>query len=216
MITTMLPILQALSRKLKEETTDTSSLRIGYGNDTCKHILSLYKFGWSRKKLNLTVVAADQEYDLTVETTDYSPSRGIYEVYLAGIQIFPCDYNNKENESNRFYLTPDNKSIGFTDALDGTEDIDIWYYPEFVGVADTSSTFNVGFPDSLLEALAFYSKALVHGGKRQRFDERNALLDFKNEVDKIIPQEGSAKIKDRPKKVPNFMGYSGFKRTYSM
>lgn len=218
MLTTALPILQLVSRKLKETTTDVTSLRVGYISDSCKHILGIYKWGWSRKKHDLVLTAGVQEYNLSTILTDYSPVRGIFEVYVAGEQIDPVPYNNKDAASTTeqsFYLLPDDKTIGFTVALDGTEDIDIWYYADWVTVTTSTDTFNVSIPETLLEAIALYVKYFVHDGKRQRFDARNALLDYKQEIDTIIPQQGSGKIKGLPRRIYNFFSYMGFKRTYT-
>ena len=218
MITTLLPILDVVSRKLNESATDTTTKRIGYSNDAIRHILSLYKWGWSKKKLDLTVVNGTQEYVLTTEATDYSPVRGIYEVYVGGDKIDPVPYNNKDSVSSStsqyFYLKPDDVTIGFTLDLDGTEDIDIWYYPVWTDAADSTSTLSISIPESMVELIAFYIKYLVHDGRRQRFDARNALLDFKQALDTIIPQQASGKVKDQPRRVYNFFSYLGFKRTY--
>lgn len=218
MITTLLPILNTVSRKLKETTTDTSSRRIGYCNDAIRYILSLYKWGWSKKKLDLTVSATVQEYDLTSQASDYSVVRGIYEVYSGDDQVDPVPYSNRDSVSSSssqyFYLMPDDKTIGFTLDLDGTEDIDIWYYPVWTDVSDSTSTLPISIPDALQECIAFYVKYLVHDGKRQRFDARNALLNFKQALDSIIPQQASGKIKDQPRRVYNYFSYLNFKRTY--
>lgn len=215
MITTLNPILEAVSRKLKESSTDTSLLRIGYVNDAIRYVLGLYKWGWSIKRHQLNVLPNVQEYLLTSEISDYSPIRGIYEVYFGGTKIGPITYNAKSNISSlHFYLKPDNKTIGFTKKIDGTETIEIWYYPEWTDVNSTSTTFSVPIPPSMVELISLYVKYLVHEGKRQRYDSRNALLDFKQALDTLIPQSGSAKIKDQPKRLYNFFSYMGFRRRY--
>jgi len=220
MITTLLPILQATSRKLKESSTDTSSLRIGYTNDAIRYILSVFRWGWSKKKKDLTLVASDQEYVLTTEISDYSVIRGIYEIYDGGDKITPVPYNNTDSVSSSdnqyFYLKPDDITLGFTKTIAGTEDIDIWYYAEWTDVADSTSTLSISIPESMIELIALYIKYLIHDGKRQRFDARNALLDFKQALDTIIPQQASAKIKDQPRRVYNMFSYLGFKRTYKV
>lgn len=220
MLTTILPILQAVSRKLKESSTDTSTIRIGYTNDAIRYILAPYKWGWSIKKLDLTVSAGVQEYVLTTKAPDYSVIRGIFEVYAGGNKIDPVPYNNRNSVSSStkqyFYLKPDDTTIGFTLAISGTEDIDIWYYAEWTDVADPATTISISIPESTVELIALYTKYLVHDGKRQRFDARNTLLDFKQALDTLIPQQGSAKIKDLPRRIYNFFSYLGFKRTYKM
>jgi len=220
MITTLLPILESCSRKLKESMTDVSTLRVGYGNDSCRNLLSLFKFGWSKKKYDLVISVGTQEYDLTSVLTDYSPIRGIYEVYVGGDKIDSLPYNNIDSVSGStsqyFYLKPDDKTIGFTLTLDGTEDIEIWYYAEWVNATSSATTLNISIPDSFTEALALYMKYLVHDGRRQRYDARNALLDFRQQIDTLIPQQGSSKIKDQPRRVFNFFSYLGFKRTYKV
>ena len=220
MITTLLPILQTVSRKLKETTTDTSSLRIGYANDAIRYLLGVYKWGWSRKKKDLVVVAADQEYVLTTEITDYSTIRGIFEIYSGDDKLDPVPFNNTASVSSSteqfFYLKPDDITLGFTLSITGTENIDIWYYAEWTNVADSTSTLSISIPESMIELIALYIKYLIHDGKRQRFDSRNALLDFKQALDTLIPQQASAKIKDQPRRVYNMFSYLGFKRTYKI
>lgn len=220
MITTILPLLQTTSRLLKESTTDTSTLRIGYGNDSIRYLLGLYKWSWSCLSHTLDVDADVQEYDLTTEITDYSVDRGIKEVYVAGSKIVPIAYANRgtvsEGNTQRFYLTPDGKTIGFIKTIDGTEDIDIWAYREHTDVAASGTTLNIPLPDNMRLPVSLYMKALIHSGKRQRNDATNALLEFKQALDSIIPQEGAAKIKDAPPTVGNIFNYTGFKRTYSV
>jgi hypothetical protein len=218
MLTTIYPILQAVSRKLKEDTTDTSTLRVGYTNDAIRYILGLYKWGWSIKKKDLTTISGVQEYDLTSEISDYSVIRGIYEIYSNEEKLDPVPYENKDSVSsntlNYFYLKPDDKTLGFTASITGSENIDIYYYPEWTDVGGYTDTISVPIPESMVELIALYVKHLVHEGKRQRFDSRNALLDFKQALDTLIPQQGSAKIKDKPRRVYNFFSYLGFKRNY--
>jgi len=217
MITTLLPILQSVSRKLKEGATDTSSLRVGYCNDAIRYILGVFKWNWSIKKHDLVVSPGVQEYVLTSQIPNYSTFRGIYEVYFNERKIDPVPYNNKNSVSSLcFYLKPDDVTIGFTKEIDGTEDIDIWYYPEWTDVADATSTLPIPIPESMVELISLYVKHLVHEGKRQRYDSRNALLDFKQVLDTIIPQQGSSKIKDQPKRIYNFFSYTGFRRKYQM
>ena len=222
MVSTMLPLLQTLYRLLKETTTDTSTLRIGYGNDAIRHILSLYKWSWSAKKHDLTVVADDQEYVLSTEITDYSIDRGIKEVYVAGVKISPIDFSRKGDitisptNTQVFYLTPDYRTIGFLKTIDGTEDIDIWAYREHTDVSDTTTSFAITLPDNMRNPVAIYMKSLVHSGKRQRNDATNALLEFKQAIDEARATEASAKIKDAPRTVGNVFTYNNFKRTYTI
>lgn len=218
MITTPESCLAAVSRRLKETVTDTSSLRVGYFNDSGKHILSLYKWGWSRRKHDLDVDDGVQTYDLTSEISDYSPERGIWEVYVGGEKIDPVNYDRRDSAvggtQQKFYLDPTDKTIGFTKDLDGTEDIDIWYYASWTDASLYNSTLTLPLPENILILFALYMKHLVHDGKRQRYDARNALLDFQEVLQNIIAQQGSSKIKDLPRHVPKLYAYTGFKRVY--
>lgn len=217
MITVILPFLDAVSRKLKEPSTDTSVHRVGYVNDAIRHILTLYKWSWSRKKKTLTVVAGKKEYNLTEEISDYSPIRGIFAVYVDDKEIEAIPYDDRDKASSlSFYLKPDVATIGFTFDIDGDENIDIWYYPEWTNVPDHTSTMPISIPESMTELIALYTKYLIHEGKRQRYDARNALLDFKEVLNSLIPQQGSSKIGDYPRLIPKFSLFTRFKRNYKI
>jgi len=67
----------------------------------------------------------------------------------------------------------------------------------------------------MLGAICLLMKAMVHGAKRQRYDERNALVDYKEEIEELVLQDASNKIKDLPQNVPTIFTYNKFNRTYS-
>jgi len=54
----------------------------------------------------------------------------------------------------------------------------------------------------------------VHTAKRQRYDARNSLADFKEKIDGLRPQEASNKALNAPKTVPTVMQYYGIRRNY--
>lgn len=192
---------------------------MSYGNTSVKHILTELKWAWSRKYAILDIDAGVQEYDLTVKITDYSSVRGVYEVYVGGVKLTPIAYDRRENyaetDTQVYYITPDGKSIGFLKTLAGTEVVGIWYYATHTDVALYTTTLNISLPDEIGNLAAHYVKFLVHDGKRQRNDARNAMIDYTDLLDKIRPQDASTKAKDAPKQIPNVMAYHRFRRTYS-
>lgn len=216
MITTIAPICTETSHLLNEGSADTSAKRISYCNRAIRRVLRVRKWNWAKKKHTLDVDAAVQEYDLTTEISDYNPMWGIFEVYIGGEKMNPIDYTQRANTtSNNFYLKPDGVTIGFTNTLDGSEVIDIWYSAGWVNVTASDTAFNISIPEDLLGGICLLIKAMVHGGKRQRYDERNALIDYKEEIGELVLQDASNKIKDLPQNVPTILTYNRIHRSYA-
>lgn len=217
MITTPEPVLQETSNMLNESTTDTSAKRVSYFNRSVRKVISMRKWSWAKKKHDLAVSAGVQEYDLTSVISDYNIQWGIYEVWVGGKKIDPVNYDRRDNiaaSDARFYLTPDNKKLGFTKTIDGTEDIDVWYYQVHVNAANHQASLNIPLPEDIQIAVALYIKHLVHEGKRQRYDSRNAILDFQQVIEELVLQDASNKAKDLPKTVPTVFTYARVRRIY--
>lgn len=218
MTTTPNAILVEASQALNETSTDTSSKRVGYFNSAVRTVLGERKWSWSRKSHTLDTDDGIQEYDLSSEISDFDPERGIYEVYLAGVKIDYVEYSEKDNvssENARWYWKPDGKTIGFTTEFDGTENVVIWYYAIHTNAANSGATLNIPIPEKMHTAIVLQIKALVHNGKRQRYDARNALLDYKEEIEKRILGDASNKGRDVPKVVNNVMRFFRFRRNYN-
>lgn len=219
MITTAQPILAETSQILNESTTDTSSKRIGYFNRSCKKVFSMYRWPWKKRKRTLTVEDGVQEYVLTTQFSDYDVNYGIDSVWVGGVKIGTINHDKKADIDNPdeqvFSLTPDKKSILFEKELDGTETVEIWYYAIHTYVSSANESLTVPIADDVSTAIALYMKHLVHEGKRQRYDSRNALLDFKEEIDTLRPVAASKKIKDAPRVMASPFAYLRHKRTYA-
>lgn len=216
MITTAEPLLQELSEKLNETSTDTSTKRLGYFYESVRQLLNKYKWGWSIKPFTITLLANISEYNLSTLISDYSPSWGIDEVLVGGHVIDPVPFESRSSYSSdtRFYITRDNKTLGFTRVLATTEVVVVNYYARIIRPAEHDDTLNISLPDDIGNAIVLYMKHLVHDGKRQRLDARNALTDWKEELDSLRPQEASQKAKYSPRTVPNVLAASKFRRTY--
>lgn len=216
MITTIASICAETSHLLNEGSSDTSAKRISYGNRSIRRVLRVRKWNWAKKKHTLSVSVGVQEYDLSSVISDYNPMWGIFEVYIGGEKMNPIDYTQRLNTtSNNFYLKPDGVTIGFTNTLDGSEVIDIWYSAGWTNVSASDTVFNVSIPEDMLGAICLLMKAMVHGGKRQRYDERNALIDYKEEIGELVLQDASNKIKDLPQNVPTILTYNRVRRSYA-
>ena len=219
MLTTLQPILIEVSDIMKEATPDYTAQRQRYAVRAVRRILMMKKVKWSLKEKTLTLSAGTQEYDMTSQATDYSPIRGIYEVWNGDTKLDPVNYDRRANvdeDDQLFYLKPDDKTIGFTKAIDGTESYTVHYYATLTAPSTYTDTLNLAIPEEYIVPIALFTKHLIHEGKRQRYDSRNALLDFKQAMDEIIPQAASSKIKDAPKHVPKLFSYTGFRRTYTI
>lgn len=215
MITTAEPVLEKVSSELNEQTDDFSEKRIRYFNTSVKHILSLYKWAWSRKKTTITLTSST-EYDLTTLISDYNVSWGLHSVEDAnGKTIGSIDFSERKEFSSAYMtLTPDNKKLVLTTGFSAGTVLTIWYYAEHQDVAAHTSTLNISIPYSVEEALLLYIQYKVHKGKRQRYDWRNALLDFKEQIDQLRLQEASNKARNKPRIVPNFRAQFGLTRKY--
>ena len=192
MITTAQPILAETSNILNESSTDTSTKRLSYFNRSCKKVFGIARWPWRKRKGTLDTDPGIQEYDLKTEFTDYDVQAGIESVWVGGEKILPMNYDRKADvdtpATQKFYLTPDNRSIGFIKALDGTETVEIWYYAIHTYISASGESLVISIPDDISTAVAQYMKFLVHDGKRQRYDARNALLDFKEEIHTLRPK----------------------------
>lgn len=219
MITTAEPFLQELSSVLNEGSFDTSTKRVRIFNRSARHTFDAHKWSFKRQKIDLVTENGVQEYDLTsddiVANGNYDALAGIYEVWNGNEQIDPIDYDVKNSSLvQKFYLTPDNKKIGFTKDIDGTEEYDIWIYTQHKDVTSYGESLKTPIPESFKTAIVTHMKHLVHDSKRQRYDARNAIIDYQEQIGKLILKEGSNKARHLPKTIRNIFQYTGFRRSY--
>jgi len=215
MLTTPADFLAETSQLLNESATDTSVKRIGYFNRAMRRVKRMRKWSWNKKSHTLSVSAGVQSYDLTSVISDYNLQWGIYEVYIGGEKVTPSDYSRLSSVSGTsFGVSPDGKTITFTNTLDGSEDVVIWYSPRHTKATASDSTLSPSVPEDMLGPVCLLMKSYVHDGKRQRNDARNALLDFKEEIEEAILQDSAHKIKDLPHTLPNPLVYNRVRRTY--
>jgi len=214
MITTPRPVLKAISERLNESDTDVSDKRLGIFDQALHHHLNQYKWKWARKSGNLTVEAGTTEYSLLTAFTDYNITWGIDSVSI-GDQIYPVEYEDRAFFiSQHFTLTPDKKTIIFTKDVD-TGTVPIWYYAEHTDVSAPDETLAISIPEAHLAAVVLYAKHLVHDGKRQRNDARNAILDYQEVVEQLALQNGSTNAKYLTKTRRNPLQFAGIRRTYA-
>lgn len=216
MITTPQKVLDACSRSLNEGTTDVTAKRIGIFNDAMHHVLAQYKWEWARKYHALNADDGETTFVLSTEITDYDITWGIHQVDFTD-RMFPVFYEDRATfHSERFTLTPDKKQIIFTKAFTGNGNtVGIWYYAEHTDVTAAGTTLSVPIPEAYLNLVAKYMKYLVHDGKRQRNDARNAILDFQEILEQSTMKNASQKAKDLPMVMRSPLAYAGFRRTYA-
>lgn len=217
MITTPQKVLNKVSAKVNELTTITSGQRFEFLNLSVQALLDYSKWKFAKKKHTLTVVAADQEYDLTSEISDYNPLWGVDIIYVGGEQIYPKPYEDKALYTNvqSFCFLPDEKSIYFTKALDGTEVIEIWYFQRHIDVDETTDALNVSLPEATMKGITLYMKHLIHDAKRQRNDARNAILDFQEAMEELTMQSASKKAKHSSNAIRSPLQHVGAVRNYA-
>lgn len=215
MITTIEPVLQKISFKLNEGSTDTTAKRISAAVDGVRMLLTEAKFNWAKKTYTLTTTSGIQEYNLETLISDYNQLWGLDSVWVGGKKFSPLTTDQKSQvASSAVYLSEDVKTLGFFDTIDGTETVSVVYYATFETPTTSSSTLNISIPEDALEAIALAAKAVIHDGKRQRYDARNALIDYQAAKEKVVMQNASNKMRDLPKVITPMMAYRRFSRSY--
>lgn len=221
MITTIAPIITETSGILNELTEQSESKRLTLVNRAIRATILKFKFKFRIKSVNLSVVSASQEFDLTsssvIASEDYDETSGIYEVYLEGstTPLAPVDYADRGLVVSGYYLTPDRKTLGFTSEVEYPSTVKVYYLASHKNVAATTDTLNVKLPDAALEPICTYVGYLVHKGKRQRNDARNAILEFQEQVEELRMKDASGGQKYLTKQIKSPFGYTGFRRVYT-
>jgi len=220
MITTPNSFLEEVSSVLNETTTDTSAKRVNIFNRSARFTVNKYKFNFRIKSVTLPFANGTQEYDLTdavnIPDNDYDMNSRIYQVWNGTEEIYPVSYDRKSFYTNeqRFYLSPDDTSIGFTKDIEGTETYVLYYWATFKNASSYNSTLNIPIPEDFIIPIGTYMKHLVHESKRQRYDSRNAILDYQEQMKALILKFTSAKTNKMPRTIPSFWDYTSFKRSY--
>jgi len=215
MITTIEPVLQKISYKLNEGSTDTTAKRISAAVDGVRQLLTEAKFNWAKKTYTLTTTSGVQEYNLETLISDYNQLWGLDSVWVGGKKFTPLSADQKSQvASSAVWLSEDAKTLGFFDTIDGTESVEVIYYATFITPANSTETLNISIPEDALDAITLAAKAVIHDGKRQRFDARNALIDYQAAKEKVVMMNASNKMRDLPKRVTPLMGYVRYQRNY--
>lgn len=196
MITTPEEILRSVSYSLGEATPDFSPARINFFNRAYQFYLGINTWSFKIKKYTLTTTSSD-EYDLTSLIPDYSQPDGVYAVKnSSGKLIEPVSFEDKDlpeyQNKQRYYITPDGKSIGFTTFTAG-DVFTIYYYAVLIKATSYNSSLNIPIPEMHKEPIVTYTEFLIHKRKRQRNDARNCMLDFKDQLEEIKPKDAKLK-----------------------
>lgn len=218
MLTTAQPFLQAVSNELGESSINTDSVRIGYFNRSVEEFFSKHPFKFRIKKYDLNSTGAG-EYDLISLISDYDVSHGVYMVENSNGKVFePIDYSERKYFDNpdvesftyKYYLTPNRKSVGFPVDTSGSVYV-IHYYAIHTNVSDPSTTLTVSIPEYCLRPITTLMLYRVYQRKRQRYDARNMLLDFKEQLEEaIFADSKSNKIGFIPKTIPSVRRLLGY------
>lgn len=200
MITTARSILTEVSSILGETPVNVSNIRFDYFNRAVNFYFSKHPFKFRIKSYDLTTTS-DKEYDLIAKINDYDPTFGVYLVEDSdGTQLEPIDFSERNSyygNEPAYYLTPDKKTIGFT-SIESGKTYKIYYYAYHLSVSDPDSALNVPIPQTHISAIIHRILFYVYQRRRQRHDARNAMLDFKEELEENISAEG------REKRIGNF------------
>jgi hypothetical protein len=201
LITTAEPILKKASARLNEKTVVTDSNRLSFFNQAADHVVGYSKWDWAKKEATITLTLNQTTVDLEAEISDYNSMWGL------------SDEESDYDDSIKISLSRDNKTLSILqDVAAGTE-LKVWYYQSHVDVTSATATLNIPFPKEMTTALVLYIKHLVHDGKRQRNDARNAILDYQEVMEELVVQGASKKSSSKPKQIQHPL--SGYRRTYA-
>lgn len=201
LITTAEPILIKASARLNEATVVATTNRLSYFNQAVDQVISYSKWPWAKKKGVITLTLNQTEVDLDSEFSDYNPSWGL------------DDAESDEDNAIKTSLSKDNETLNILQNVAAGDQLTLWYYQSHIDVSDKTTVLNIGIPKDVARAVVLYIKHLVHDGKRQRNDARNAILDYQEVMEELVMQGASKKSASKPKRIPHPM--ANFKRTYA-
>lgn len=201
LITTAEPVLKRASARLNEKNVVTDANRMSYFNQAADHVIGYSKWDWAKKEVTLTLTLNQTTVDLEDEIADYNS--------MWGLSDDASDYD----DTVKVKLSEDNKTLNILQDVAAGTQLKLWYYQSHTDVTSSTTTLSVPFPKEMMTALVLYIKHLVHDGKRQRNDARNAILDYQEVMEELVVQGASKKSSSKPKQIPHPL--SGFRRTYA-
>lgn len=205
MYSTALPFLQNVSNELGEASTILTAERIGFFNSSVEQFYSDYLFRF-RVKIYSLALDGSSEYNLSTLISDYDSGDGVYLIVDENeVPIDPIDIKDKGTTFNKvkYYIFPNKSIIGFT-SDDGNKTYKIYYYARHIYVSTESETLNVSIPQYAKRPIVSLILSRVYRRKRQRYDERNILLNYKEELSSAIAKDSrSGAIGSFPKIIPS-------------
>lgn len=201
LITTAEPILKRVSARLNEKSVVIDTNRLSFFNQAADHVIGYSKWDWAKNQATIVLTENQTTVDLETAISDYNSMWGL------------ADDQSDYDDSISISLSEDNKTLNILqDVAAGTE-LKLWYYQSHTDVTSATAELLVPFPKEMITALVLYIKHLVHDGKRQRNDARNAILDYQEVMEELVVQGASKKSSSKPKQIQHPL--SGYRRTYA-
>lgn len=212
--------LSDLSKELGETNTNTGTRRIQHYNDAVVDFANDRKWAFLVKEnTELSTVSGDQSYAIPAAVlADWRSPGAIKEITLGDGEtpIKPIDWDQRGDArfdgKNYFYINPEETTIYFKVAIDAVYTVHIHYYYIPARTTDTTSgTFPI--PDRYRKAVALLAAAYVQWS-RYLDQQGNRLFNLYAKMVGGIAQQQSERHNYKPRSLPHYLHYRGFRRTY--
>lgn len=215
----MITVLEGLndtSRKLNENTVVQTTLRKGLYADAVEYFCNFKKWKFLLKEDDSLTTTSSRTYSITTITDIRFPG-GIKEITIgdSGLAILPIDWEDRNNEQYtnelRFYVTPDEASIVFTQDVTAGETIHIWYYQ--VPSRKTENTDTYPIPQRYRGALGELAAAYVQYARYLDAQADKKYNLFLRQLE-TIENNQTERNYGNPKKFGNYLQRINFRRIY--
>jgi len=212
--------LSDLSKELGETNTNTNTRRIQHYNDAVVDFANERKFPFFVKEnTELATVSGDQDYAIPAAVlADWRSPGAIKEITLDDdtTPIKPIDWDQRDDPrydgKNYFYINPEETRIYFKATISAvyTVHIHYWYIPARTTDLEAGS---FPIPDRYRKAVAVLAAAYVQWS-RYLEQQGNRLFNLYVKLVGGIAIQQSERHKYKPRSLPHYLQWRGFKRTY--
>lgn len=213
--------LSDLSKELGETTTNTTARRIGHYNDAIVDFFNERKWPFSVKEnTDLSTVVGTQSYSIPAAVlADWRSPGAIKEITIGDSEdpIKPIDWEERNNTAfdnkNYFYINPEETTIYFKCEITAASTVHIHYHHIPARITDTESSDTFPLPDRYRKAVGVLAGAYVQWS-RYLEQQGNRLFNLYTKLVGNIAEQQSERHKFKPRSLPHYLKYRGFKRTY--